>query len=152
MARKNLLAKLQADFPTFTFQNANDFYYSPQEKTIFYADLSQENARPTLLHELAHAILDHRFYNRDIKLIAMERDAWEYALHTLGPNYHIDIPSDYVEQTMNTYRDWLHARSTCPKCSSTGVQTDQARYLCLGCGNSWRVNDARRCGLKRYSS
>jgi hypothetical protein len=79
----------------------------------------------------------------------MERAAWEKA-GELAPTYEVTIQPDLVEQQLDTYRDWLHDRSVCPNCEANGVQTDVNHYRCLTCDDTWRVNDARRCALRRY--
>lgn len=152
MAETNsLLVKLSRDYPKFTFQESEDFYWSYSKKTVYYADMGADFAEATLLHETAHGLLDHSGYDRDIKLVKMEREAWEHARNTLAPRYGIDINPETIEDMLDSYRDWLHARSTCPHCSMTGLQTDEQTYRCLGCDKAWRVNEARRCGLKRTS-
>ena len=145
----SLVTKLQHDFPAYTFQSSTDFHWSPQENTIFYDTKSEDSA--SLLHELAHAVLKHQNYTKDIILIEMERDAWHYASSTLGPQYKITINDDTVQLSLDTYRDWLHARSTCPQCKATGVQTQKSHYKCVLCSTKWRVNDARICALRRYT-
>lgn len=80
----------------------------------------------------------------------MERDAWQYAKDTLGQTYDQAILDDTVEDALDSYRDWLHARSTCPACQATGIQTKKEEYKCLACRTKWRVNEARICALRRY--
>lgn len=145
----SLVAKLQADFPQFYFAVSDDFRWSPQEKTIFYIETS--NHITSLLHEAAHALLDHSTYNKDIELLEMERDAWNYASSQLSKTYGIEIDDHTIQQSLDTYRDWLHARSTCPTCSAIGVQTEKHQYKCIACQTKWRVNDARICALRRYT-
>ena len=143
----SLLTKLQADYPTITFSKAADFRWSPPEKTVYYTN--DPHADALLLHELSHSLLNHSLYIKDIDLIKMERDAWEKARH-LAPQYEVVLSDDIIQPHLDSYRDWLHARSTCPTCGATGVQTKQATYHCVACGATWRVNEARMCGLKRY--
>lgn len=102
-----------------------------------------------LLHEYGHALLNHSGYSRDIELIAMERAAWQEALETAA-KFSVAIDSELIEDDIDTYRDWLHARSQCPHCQSTGLQTGPNKYSCLACGGSWRVNQAKHCQLRRY--
>lgn len=147
----SLAAKLRGDFPEVTFKEGDDFYWSPSTTTVYVAKNSTTDGPATLLHEVAHAILDHRHFRRDIDLVKIEREAWEYVRTTLAPRYGLTVDDDLVEDMIDTYRQWLHARSKCPHCSMTGVQTKDATYHCVGCDHDWRVNDARRCGLKRYS-
>jgi hypothetical protein len=145
----SLLPKIRTDFPLFSFVSADEFRWLPHKNTIFYDPTSSETG--FLLHELAHAILDHATFTRDIRLIEMERDAWEYAKTTLGDRYGLAINETVIEDSLDTYRDWLHARSTCPHCSATGLQTQQTTYRCVACHHTWRVNDSRSCALRRYS-
>ena len=102
------------------------------------------------LHEIGHAVLDHKTYSRDIELIAHERDAWEKA-RELANSLMLEIPEDTVQDHLDTYRDWMHARSTCPTCEATGFQSEDSTYSCIECKGRWRVNDAKTCQLKRYS-
>ncbi|MCY1379960.1 hypothetical protein D9M68_895230 [compost metagenome] len=81
----------------------------------------------------------------------MERDAWRYAKEKLGSNYKVTITDTVIQDSLDTYRDWLHARSTCPNCQATGMQNRKRHYRCIACQHVWRVNDARICGLRRYS-
>lgn len=145
----SLLMQLKADYPDITFSEGDDFLWSPPEKTIYY-NPSDPQAGPLLLHELAHATLGHSSYHRDIELIAIERAAWDEAKANLEPTYSVIIDEDLAEETLDTYRDWLHSRSTCPHCSATGLQTKQKEYTCLACQHHWRVNEARICALRRY--
>lgn len=147
----SLAAKLQLDFPDIRFESSDDFYWSPSTSTIHAPVITDKKDTLTLLHEVAHALLGHHHFKRDIDLIRIEREAWDYVRDTLAPRYAIPAREDDIEDMLDTYREWLHARSTCPQCSLTGIQTDTSLYRCLGCGSDWRVNDARRCGLKRYS-
>jgi len=145
-SKTNLVAQLEIDFPGITFTAGEQFMWSPKNQTVFYAD--HDDAQ--LLHELAHGLLEHSEYTRDVELITLERAAWDKALE-LAPHYHITIDEDQIEAHLDTYRDWLHARSTCPSCTAVGFQIKKATYQCPACGHQWRVNDARICGLKRYS-
>jgi hypothetical protein len=144
----SLAAKLQADYPQFRFVPDTEFRWVPLESSIFYDQASDDVA--SFLHELSHALLGHTTYIRDIELIELERDAWHYAQHILAQKYVIEVTDDQVEDSLDTYRDWLHARSTCPGCSATGIQVKKNEYKCLACNKKWRVNDARICALRRY--
>ena len=146
----SLAAKLRIDYPGYTFKEGGDFRWSPQKKAIFYDARSNDSV--TLLHELAHALLKHTDYRRDVELIAMERAAWEYAAQSLAPLYAVSVTVDQIEDALDTYRDWLHARSTCPSCGATGVQIKDHSYQCVACFTQWRVNDARSCALRRWKT
>lgn len=149
MASTNsLVSQLKAEYPQFQFVATNDFRWQPDTATISYDPIHPSAAE--LLHELAHALADHRNFSHDIRLLEMERDAWQLARTDLGPRYEVTITEDVIETALDTYRDWLHARSLCPNCKATGVQGGRAQYRCLACLTTWRVNDARHCALRRY--
>jgi hypothetical protein len=144
----SLVVKLRKDFKQFTFVASDQFRWSPTDQTIFYDQNSSD--QPALLHELSHALLGHTRYTRDIELIDLERDAWNHALTVLSEPYNIAIADEAIQDSLDTYRDWLHARSVCPTCTAVGMQTKVDEYKCIACGGQWRVNEARLCGLKRY--
>ena len=146
----SLIEQLQSDYPSLQFQQSNEFLWSAKRQTIHF-DPDVANCDAFTLHELSHALLEHQGYRADIDLIKMERDAWEYARSHLATKYGYDIEEDIIQDNLDTYRDWLHARSKCPDCTATGLQTKSRHYHCLSCGNSWRVNEARLCALRRYS-
>ncbi|MFA5392657.1 MAG: hypothetical protein WC306_03200 [Candidatus Paceibacterota bacterium] len=143
-----LVKQLAKDFPQFSFKASHRFLWSPSDKTIFY-NAAEPHANELLLHELAHGILKHNQYRRDIELITIEQLTWEYVAK-LSPRYQITINKDFIHTNLDSYRDWLHIRSTCPSCTSSGLQTTKTTYQCLACGQTWRVNNAKTCALRRY--
>jgi hypothetical protein len=145
----SLVAKLQADFPDIHFVKSDMFRWSPDEQTVYVGEMRSDRDSATILHELGHAMCGHSDFAHDIDLLKMEREAWTKAQAT-SQQYEITIDEDTVEEALDTYRDWLDARSRCPNCGQTGVQEGEAVYQCLICHTGWRVNDARQCGLKRY--
>ena len=145
----SLLLRLKADYPQFLFKPADRFLWSPAEQTVYYT--SEPDSDSFLLHELSHGLLSHDDYDYDVGLIAMERAAWDRAV-LLSKDYHLTIDDDLVQSTLDTYRDWLHARSTCPECQATGLQTKKLNYTCPACRHHWRVNEARLCGLRRSAT
>lgn len=145
-AFSNLLSKLKTDFPHITFQSGEAFRWSPSNATVFYTPTSD---RVSLLHEVAHAVLGHTDYTHDLELLRLERDAWTKAIE-LGRAYAVQVPITHAEDALDTYRDWLHARSLCPVCNHAGVQAAVGTYQCVICEQSWRPNDARTCGLRRH--
>lgn len=144
-----LIDKLIQDFPDIHFAPGEAFSWSPDTSTVFYAEVQPETA-PLLIHELAHGVLGHHTYSRDVELLALESDAWEKA-KLIARTYDISIDEDEVQDSLDTYREWMHARSTCPNCEATGYQTGPKSYQCIACSHSWRVNEARTCQLRRYS-
>lgn len=155
---RSILSALKNDYPELKFEVGDRHYWSPSLKTIFYTlptttdsfcgDLSNDLL---LIHELAHATLDHINYNQDIDLLKMERDAWEKTI-SLAKRYGVGVDKEVVNQALNSYRDWLHSRSICPSCDAIGHETREKTYQCIACGTKWRPNEARTCGLKRYKT
>jgi len=143
------IERFTRDYPTLRFQEGTDFLWNPADRIIFYDPLDP-HVNEHLLHELSHAELGHITYESDIELIALERDAWYHAKKVLAPLFSLQITSDVVEDDLDTYRDWLHARSLCPQCKQNGIQTDDREYTCLICQAKWKVNQAMGCALRRY--
>lgn len=144
-----ILKQLKDSYPQYSFKKSSRFYWSGMDKTIYY-DISAKDSRILLLHELSHALLNHTKYDSDVQLLAMERQAWDHTIDLAKP-FNISVSDDIIQSALDSYRDWLHARSTCPKCSATGMQTDAKTYKCSACNNIWQVNEARTCALRRYN-
>ncbi len=108
-------------------------------------ELMQENYWcMQLFHELGHALLGHFKFVTDVERLKMEREAWEKAaeLYTFyaqkGKNREekslfSGFDQEFVEQELDSYRDWLHQRSRCPKCGLTRYQTRDQKYHCPAC-------------------
>lgn len=148
MQSKNLVHKLQKKYPDITFVSDDICKWSSSTRTVHY-DLTEEYFEAMLLHELAHALLEHEDFALDIELVRMEAEAWEKA-EDIAKSYGVKLPTEQVDQSLESYRYWLHQRSRCPECSQNGLQTKNTHYKCFACGCVWRANDARVCGLKRY--
>ena len=146
----SLLHKLKTDYPDIHFVAGDTFLWDPEQKTVFYVNDGPES-KALLLHEVSHGLLQHREYKKDIELLAMEAAAWEKAKQ-LAEQYHFPISDALADDHLDTYRDWLHARSTCINCSATGYQTGKETYSCPACNAEWRVNEARVCELRRYKT
>lgn len=132
-----------------TFVADDSFSWNPDTHEIHY-HAAEQNAEAYLLHEYGHVLDGPRAYRQDIELLQIERDAWDNAIE-VARELDLIIDEDVIEDSLDTYRDWLHARSLCPKCDATGIQTALHTYECLACHHTWRVNDARQCALRRYS-
>lgn len=143
----SLVKKLSVDFPEITFtSHPSACAWNPSKAQILYGESTDPDE---LLHEVGHAILGHSSYARDIELLRIERDAWEYAIANLAPIYKIVIERDVAEAALDTYREWLHERSKCPSCNMNGIQNSATSYKCISCHEHWKVNDARICRLRR---
>lgn len=146
----SLIHKLKIDHPTLSFVKSDVFSWSPATQTVFYTTKTPQ-ARALLLHEVSHALLGHTDYKRDVELLALETAAWDKAFE-LANQYHVELTSATSEANLDTYREWLHARSTCPTCTATGYQTARYAYTCAACESVWNVNEARLCSLRRTLS
>ena len=145
----SLIHKLKTDYPEVSFVKGDVFAWSPETQTVFYNN-DVPHASALLLHEVSHSILEHSQYRRDVELLALETAAWDKA-YELAREYHIALNTDTAEDNLDTYRDWLHARSTCPECTANGYQIDQHHYQCPACTTVWKVNEARICALRRHT-
>ena len=141
-----LLKRLQKDYANISFEISDNFCWSPSRRIIYYTDNSSvgENSSWALLHELAHAILDHNNYSSDIELLLKEVEAWEEA-KKLAQRYGLNIDEDHIQDCLDTYRDWLHRRSKCPKCKINTTQDNHEQYKCFNCQTTWRVSSSRFC-------
>jgi hypothetical protein len=140
---KTFISRLKKDFPEFSFQPGPQDHWSPKSKTIIYkSPASLKETQYSLLHELAHAQLDHTTYHNDFELLKLESLAWELAAK-LGKKYGVKITQDHIQDCLDTYRDWLHARSQCPTCGVHVLQKDPYHYHCFNCHTEWKVTSGR---------
>ena len=110
---KELLSQLKADYPDLTFIVGKDFVWSKGRQELI-VDPEAFAADAFTLHELGHALLKHESFMYDVELLRQEREAWEYAKTTLAPAYCVTIDMELIEDSLDTYREWLHVRSLCP--------------------------------------
>ena len=141
-----LLNDLKKLLPQINIVSGKTFFWSPETRSITYNNklLNNDNGKWALLHEVAHADLDHKSYNSDIGLLKLEVEAWEKAKQ-IGSKYNISINEDHIQDCLDTYRDWLHSRSKCPECEITCLQSTTTRYSCHNCNSSWSVSDSKLC-------
>jgi len=134
---------LAIDYPDFKFKTGSQEHWSPKTQTITYnPEEPLEKFACALLHELAHAILGHNNYGSDFELLKLESEAWALAAK-LGKNYTAAISDEHIQNCLDTYRDWLHRRSTCPKCGVHVLQKNAHAYQCHNCQTNWRVSSGR---------
>jgi hypothetical protein len=141
-----LIPRIAADYPALEFVEGNRFSWHAGKKYISFkrAGPDGEHSMWALLHELGHALLSHTSYRYDIELLQLEASAWEKACD-LATAYGIKIDDDYIQDCLDTYRDWLHMRATCPTCLSRSLQTSPQHYYCLNCHTEWSVTRSRLC-------
>lgn len=141
----SLIDRLQHDYPQFVFRPGQTARWAPDSRTIYY-----DRDDLTTLHELGHALLGHDTYRQDAELLQIERQAWLKA-QQIAPRYGLSISNEVIERALDSYRDWLHTRSICPKCGQTGWQSRvDLTYTCPNCGSHWTANSAKRTTLRRY--
>ena len=129
---KSLIKKLEVDYPEFKFKVGEKFSFRyPRTITI---GPDEPNAKLLLLHELGHAILGHREYGTDVSRLKMEMEAWEKA-QELVLKYGVEFDEEVAQGELDTYRDWLHKKSRCPKCGLTRFQDTDGIYYCPRCEN-----------------
>lgn len=135
------LQQVSIDYADIEFVTSDKSKWDPKTNKIFY-NSSQPRVIWSILHELGHMIAEHKTYKSDLDLLMKESEAWEKA-KKLAKKYKIKIDDDYIENCKDSYRNWLHRRSTCPDCEQTGIQDEEGIYSCLNCGSKWKVSKAR---------
>lgn len=141
-----LLDRLKSDFPQITFVQGDSFYWSPKNQSVTYTPGSTmpDVAKWSLLHEVSHGILGHKNYFSDFELMQLEVAAWQYA-RGLAKKYDVKIDPEHIQDCLDTYRDWLHLRATCPTCGTVSAQKDPSTYQCFNCRSVWNVSNSRFC-------
>lgn len=141
-----LVKHLKKDFPTLAFAPSNTFAWSPKSNSILYIDGARDEkiAHWSLLHEVGHALLEHNSFESDFELLLLEVEAWEKA-KKLAAKYEVLIDDEHIQNCLDTYRDWLYQRSTCPSCTATSMQANKHTYICINCDTSWQVSGSRLC-------
>lgn len=144
--------RLVADYPHIHFETGHDFRWSSDTRSIIHPEIKTIDDIFQVFHEIGHAELDHHHYPSDAVLVDMEAAAWQYAKTELAPKYTPDcsLPNTLVDDSLDSYRKWLHDRSVCPHCEAVGVEKKPGEYFCLSCRGNWHVNEARNCQLRRY--
>lgn len=151
---KNLVNTLSKDFQNIDFVSGEQFYWSPSTNQIYYSnkiDSSPEVGAWSLLHEVGHALLEHKNYHSDFELLLLESAAWQKACD-IANNYNIVIDPSHIQDCLDTYRDWLHKRSTCPMCSVKNFQSSPTEYKCANCNATWNVTIGKFCRPYRKNS
>lgn len=145
-----LLQQLSVRYPRLSFQEGAHFSWSAAKQSITYTSLDDADSSWDLLHELGHATLNHAAYTNDMELLKKEVMAWDKALE-LSQDFGITIDPDHIEDCLDSYRDWIFKRSTCPECRIQGIQKTPEQYLCMNCKHTWIVTKSRFCRPYRRS-
>lgn len=144
----NILKSLELTYPEIVFQKGISFSWSPRKKSISYKEIKKPQDCWSLLHELGHGVLDHQSYGLDIDLLKLEVEAWREA-KKIAKIFDINIEESHINKCLDTYRDWLHRRSTCPNCNVVSLQINTSHYKCFNCSCLWRVGRSRLCRIHR---
>lgn len=154
MQFSQLLETLQKDYPGLNFKPGDHFAWNSKNSQITYSnpgkDEDQERYSNKLLHELAHAKLDHSDYQSDAQLLKIESSAWKLAKE-LCQKYGVKFSKEEQEDSLASYINWASSRSQCPKCKKNGLQTTQTEFLCPSCSHKWNVGRSRFTRTYRQS-
>lgn len=145
-----LLENLRQRFPHLVYRCGPTFCWSPETQEVFYAaGPDKPYASHALLHETSHALLGHTAYTTDVQLLQLEVAAWQKAA-ALANELGITLDESHVQDCLDTYRDWLCARSVCPRCDTRSLQQpDLHTYQCFNCHAVWCVTPSRFCRAYR---
>lgn len=124
------LERLKSDFPNFRFVKGVKFAFRPPRTIVLGPP--EPFSELLILHEVSHAVLEHKTFRMDVERLKMESAAWEKA-RELALRYNIEANEDLIQDELDTYRDWLHAKSRCKKCGLTRYQTQDGIYHCPRC-------------------
>lgn len=126
----DFLEQLEQDYPEFRLMVGKKFAFKPP-RTVMIGP-KEPFFRLLTLHEFSHAILGHRSFKIDVERLKMENAAWDKA-RELAQKYKIEVDDDLIQDELDTYRDWLHQKSRCPKCGLTRYQAPDGVYHCPRC-------------------
>lgn len=144
---RTLVKQLETVYPHLNFVASSSFYWCPETSEVFYDDTKHDQPSSiwSLLHETSHGLLEHTTYKADLELLQLEVAAWDHALK-LAQNLKIPVDGEYVQDCLDTYRDWLYRRSLCPGCGAQCLQNDKSNfYRCFNCHMHWHVSPSRFC-------
>lgn len=150
---KKLLKKLEKALPHVNFEPGEAFFWSPEHSKVTYrlGAVEQPEGIWALLHEASHAALGHKNYQKDVDLLLLEVEAWQKAKE-FALEHGFNINEDHIQDCLDTYRDWLHQRATCPRCSTVSLQVSAREYRCHNCLETWGVSASRFCRPYRLSN
>lgn len=129
----DLITSLKQDFPDFYFTYGKRFSFRPP-KTIVIGPDEGEKTPMLLFHELGHALSHQYSYKTAVERLKIESIAWSEGKKAYQ-NYHSLPPwdDDFVEENLDTYRDWLHTKSKCKACGLTMFQNQDGTWECPYC-------------------
>lgn len=125
------LARVKTDFPSLKFVTGRKFAFRPPKTVVLPEDVS-ERSPLLLLHEIGHALIGMFDFSTEVDRLKIEVAAWEKA-RELCSTYGVEVDEDLIQGELDTYRDWLHQKSRCPKCGLTRFQTPDGVFHCPKC-------------------
>ena len=122
------------------FVESDEFLFDAADDIIYYSatELPTPQGKVALLHEVAHAQLNHFDYSSDLELVMMECRAWQRT-RWLARRHNLSIDESYVADCLHGYADWLQERATCPQCRNFSLQTTRGIYQCFRCKQKWLI-------------
>ena len=138
--KADFIEELKKEFGQFNFIPGKRFKFKPP-KSIFFEEKTAyplQHFALLTLHELGHALSNHKDYNIDVKRLKIESEAWQRAkmlikTHENWQKYGVFWDEDFAENELDSYRDWLHQKSKCKTCGLTMYQTSDKKYHCPNC-------------------
>lgn len=138
MVLSNFITQLATDYPDFHFTYGKRFSFRAP-KTIVIGPEEGDYTPMLIFHELGHALSGKYCYDLGVERLKIESLAWQegkkaYESCLASGNYP-DLPSwneDFVEDNLDTYRNWLHTKSKCPACGLT-MYEDSDGWRCPYC-------------------
>ena len=145
-----LIEQIITDYPHIDFKAGKRFAWSPANSVVWYEKkkLGDLQGLLALLHEVSHALLQHKEFENDMELMNYEVSAWKNA-RILADKYSIDVSDEYIDDCLESYRDWLYKRSTCVECGTNSLQDTSGAYVCHICGTKWKVPNSQLCRVQR---
>ncbi|MBQ6130088.1 hypothetical protein IJI72_00065 [Candidatus Saccharibacteria bacterium] len=128
------LNKIITAFPDLVFKPNKKFTFRPK-KTIYY-EIKNDHFPLLLLHETAHALLNHYSFDTSLERLTIERDAWEKT-RSLCKKFAQPFDEDFAEANLNTYRDWLHQKTLCKVCGLTCLEVSSTTLFCPFCQKTY---------------
>ena len=127
---QKLLQKIMTKYSDFAYHTGSKFTFRPP-KTIILGPFEPHYSL-LFCHELGHALSGEDHFDTDVERLKIERLAWDKA-QELCTEFHIPYDEEFVEEQLDSYRDWLHSKSKCPQCGLTRYQTKNGQYHCPHC-------------------
>lgn len=150
---KDISERVFSDHQQINFAESKVFYWSAKSNTVFFNRALFDSVVGVykLLHEIGHALLEHATFESAPELLGLEVAAWTKAKE-LASNYNITINQDYIENCLDSYRDWLHKRSMCPACKTVSTEVAANTYRCFNCSQKWIVSPDQRSRCYRQKA